>query len=80
MHFTVIQKLIPLLVLENDSRRQSLDIPNLLTLKKQKARKFYYIKNCELSGVHSHETWPLLKDYLASARKLLFPHYWCSSV
>jgi hypothetical protein len=70
---------IPLLVLENDSKRQSVDVPNLFTLKKN-VRKFYYIKNCELSGGHSYEMWPSLKDYLTSAQKLLFPNYWCSSV
>jgi hypothetical protein len=67
MHFTVVQKVIPLSVLENDSRRQNLDIPNLFTLKKQNVRKFYQIENYELSGGHSYEMWPSVKDYLASA-------------
>jgi hypothetical protein len=39
MHFTVVQKVIPLLVLENDSRRQSLDVPNLFTFIEAESKK-----------------------------------------
>jgi hypothetical protein len=79
MHFTIVQKPIPMLVLENN-RRQNLDVPNPFTLKKQNVRKFNYIKNCEVSGGHSHEMRPSLKDNLVSAQKLLFPRCWCSNV
>jgi hypothetical protein len=48
MHFTVVQKVISLLVMKNGSRRQSLDVPNVLTLKKQIVRKFCQIKNYEI--------------------------------